>query len=173
MPPPDLGLLTRDPITQRVDRDASSPEYQAAGCATLRHQMVVRDRYGKSPVSLRAGLLDERGSRLDRAMPFILFFGLFNVLGMAGSGSGATCAVFGVLGLAGVIALGTLGIARTQRYRTDTSRTRVGRCAACGFDLSGLEQPIAPSRLAGRRLGPARCPACGLTWPLLARLRGE
>lgn len=46
MPRPDLDLLTRDQITQQVDRFIASPEHRAAARSTLLHQLTLRDRYG-------------------------------------------------------------------------------------------------------------------------------
>jgi len=172
VPPPDLNLLTRDQITQQVDRFISSPEHRTAARSTLLYQLKLRARYGKSPVSLKAGLLDARGSRLDRATPMILFFSFLFLFNMANS-SGTACAFFCALGLAAVLTLAIAGIARTQRFRSDSARTRRGLCAACAFDLSAHSEPIPPPQLANHRLGPPRCPECGLIWPLLARLRHE
>ena len=55
----------------------------------------------------------------------------------------------------------------TWRKRRRITRAVTEHCAACGYDLSDLNDDLSPSPVFADRTGPARCPECGFAWPLL------
>jgi hypothetical protein len=50
-------------------------------------------------------------------------------------------------------------------------RDRAGLCQACRYEVASLPPAIDPSMTFGETIGPARCPECGLRWPLVPRSR--
>jgi hypothetical protein len=45
-------------------------------------------------------------------------------------------------------------------------------CTGCNYDLRGTIPMIPSSKLRGTWIGPARCPECGLVWPLIPKELG-
>lgn len=58
-------------------------------------------------------------------------------------------------------------IARTRRRARCRKALAARVCPDCSYDLSGLPDEIEPENLEGQRIGPERCPECGVPWPLL------
>lgn len=49
------------------------------------------------------------------------------------------------------------------------TRGRPGACQACGYHVESLPPALDPDLTFGEAIGPARCPECGLRWPLVPR----
>lgn len=62
--------------------------------------------------------------------------------------------------------MGLLMVFRTER-RVRRHRRRLGQCAGCRYDLTGVPGEIEAGELGGFVLGPRVCPECGRRWPLL------
>ncbi len=71
--------------------------------------------------------------------------------------------------LAGLLAMFALLLQALVR-RADRDwmrRALVNRsCPDCGYDLRASPDALPPEPLGGFRVGPARCPECGVPWPL-------
>jgi hypothetical protein len=50
-------------------------------------------------------------------------------------------------------------------------RARPGLCGGCSYDVASLPPAIDPGVTLGEPIGPARCPECGMRWPLVPRGR--
>ena len=66
-----------------------------------------------------------------------------------------------------LVLIGGLFAARTILRGRLRSAMRERRCANCGESLRDVRPAISVDDLDGANAGPAECPQCGVTWPLL------